>query len=301
MKRVLVIHYSQTGQLSALLDRIVAPLQDAGFAVDHLPLRPATPYPFPWTRLSFFNCFPEAVGHDPVPLEPLSVPPDGPYDLVILGYTIWFLNPSIPMTSFLKHPDAARYLADRPVLTVVGARNMWVLAQEHMRTAVAALRGRLVGHITVVDRSPNLVSVITIIRWMFWGRRDPFLVFPAAGIRAEDMDASSRFGRVLVQHLHRGEMTGLNTALRAEGSIRIVPSLLMLEKRATFLFGKYRRYILARVDRDPSSRLRRVKVFSTVLTIGVFILGPLTTLTTGLLSLVKRRQLRAEVERLSTY
>ncbi|MBK9700301.1 MAG: hypothetical protein IPO79_09440 [Flavobacteriales bacterium] len=241
------------------------------------------------------------MGHDPVPLEPLNVPPEGPYDLVILGYTIWFLNPSIPMTSFLKHPDAARYLADRPVLTVVGARNMWVLAQEHMRSAVAALRGRLVGHITVVDRSPNLVSVITIIRWMFWGRRDPFLVFPAAGIRAEDMDASARFGRVLVEHLSAGDLRGLNAALRQEGSIRIVPSLLMLEKRATFLFGKYRRYILAKVHRDPASRLRRVKVFSTLLTIGVFILGPLTTLTTGLLSLVKRRQLREEVERLSTY
>ncbi|MBK8949793.1 MAG: hypothetical protein IPM68_13340 [Flavobacteriales bacterium] len=80
-----------------------------------------------------------------------------------------------------------------------------------------------------------------------------------------------------------------------------MPSLLMLEKRATFLFGKYRRYILAKVHRDPASRLRRVKVFSTLLTIGVFILGPLTTLTTGLLSLVKRRQLREEVERLSTY
>ena len=301
MKRVLVIHYSQTGQLSALLDRIVAPLQAAGMVVDHLPLRPATPYPFPWTRLSFFNCFPEAVGHDPVPLEPLTVAPDGPYDLVILGYTIWFLNPSIPMTSFLKHPDAARYLAGRPVLTVVGARNMWVLAQEHMRRAVGELRGRLVGHITVVDRSPNLVSVITIIRWMFWGRRDPFLVFPAAGIRAEDMDASARFGRVLVKHLSSGDLGGLNAALRREGSIRIVPSLLMLEKRATFLFGKYRRYILAKVHHDPASRLRRVKVFSTVLTIGVFILGPITTLTTALLSLVKRRQLRAEVERLSTY
>ncbi len=301
MKRILVIHYSQTGQLSSLLDHIVAPLLDAGMAVDHLPLRPATPFPFPWTRLTFFNCFPESVGHDPVPLQPFTVPPDRPYDLVILGYTIWFLNPSIPMSSFLQHPDAARYLGGRPVVTVVGARNMWVLAQEQVRSAVAGLGGRLMGHITVVDRSPNLVSVITIIRWMFWGRRDAFLVFPAAGIREEDMRGSARFGRVLARHLAGTGAGVLNEELRREGAIRIVPSLLMLEKRATFLFGKYRRYILARADRDPASRMRRIKVFSTVLTMGVFILGPLTSLTTAVLSLVKRRALRAEVERLSTY
>jgi hypothetical protein len=52
---------------------------------------------------------------------------------------------------------------------------------------------------------------------------------------------------------------------------------------------------------DPASRLRRVKVFSVVLTVGVFILGPLTNLTTALVSLVKRRELQEEVERLSKY
>ncbi|MBK7752521.1 MAG: dialkylresorcinol condensing enzyme DarA [Flavobacteriales bacterium] len=301
MKKVLVIHYSQTGQLSGLLDSIVRPLEEAGIQVDRLALRPVTPYPFPWTRLTFFNAFPESVGRDPIPLQPFEIPPDGPYDLVILGYTIWFLNPSIPFNSFLKHPDAAAYIKDRPVLTVIGVRNMWVMAQEYTRRAVASLGGCMVGHITVVDRSNNLVSVITIIRWMFWGKRDPFFVFPAAGIRQEDVDASSRFGRTIAKHVETGTIDRVQPDLLRDGAIKIVPSLLMLEKRALFIFPKYRAYILGKVHEDPASRLRRVKVFSVVLTVGVFILGPLTNLTTALVSLVKRRELQEEVERLSKY
>ncbi|MBK7270604.1 MAG: dialkylresorcinol condensing enzyme DarA [Flavobacteriales bacterium] len=251
MKKVLVIHYSQTGQLSGLLDSIVRPLEEAGIQVDRLALRPVTPYPFPWTRLTFFNAFPESVGRDPIPLQPFEIPPDGPYDLVILGYTIWFLNPSIPFNSFLKHPDAAAYIKDRPVLTVIGVRNMWVMAQEYTRRAVASLGGRMVGHITVVDRSNNLVSVITIIRWMFWGKRDPFFIFPAAGIRQEDVDASSRFGRTIAKHVETGTIDRVQPDLLREGAIKIKPSLLMLEKRALFIFPEYRAYILGKVHMIP--------------------------------------------------
>ncbi|MBK9700302.1 MAG: hypothetical protein IPO79_09445 [Flavobacteriales bacterium] len=65
MKRVLVIHYSQTGQLSALLDRIVVPLQAAGMVVDHLPLRPATPLSVPVDAPHLLQLLPRGGGPRP--------------------------------------------------------------------------------------------------------------------------------------------------------------------------------------------------------------------------------------------
>ena len=301
MKRVLVIHYSQTGQLTALLDRIVAPLREAGIAVDHMPLRPATPYPFPWTRVSFFNCFPEAVGHDPVPLEPLALAPEGPYDLVVLGYTIWFLNPSLPINAFLLHPQAKAMLSGRPVLTVIAPRNMWVMAQEYVRGRIAEDGGRPVGNIAVVDRSGNLTSVITIIRWMFTGRKEPFLFFPRAGIRKADIDGAARFGPLIAEHVKNGALDRLNSALLAAGSAHIAPTLLVLERRALFVFGKWRRFILARAERDPASRIRRVKFFSRALPVLIFIVSPLSALSVRLMGLIHGKRLRAEIARILTY
>lgn len=301
MKRVLVIHYSQTGQLSELLDRIIAPLKAAGVEVDHLPVRPEKPFPFPWSRVAFFNTFPESVGRGPIPLAPFQVPGEGPYDLVILGYTIWFLNPSVPINSFLLHPQARALLAGRPVLTVIAPRNMWVMAQEYVRGRIAEAGGRPVGNISVVDRSGNLTSVITIIRWMFRGRKDPFLVFPHAGIRQEDMAGAGRFGTLIADHLERGTLNVLNEDLLKAGAARIKPTLLVLERRALFIFGKWRRFIMAKADRDPGSRIRRVKIFSVALTTLIFVVAPLSALSVRIMSLLKGRRLRAEIERILQY
>lgn len=300
MKKILVIHYSQTGQLTDVLRSLCAPLTAAGHIVDHMAIEPVEPFAFPWTRKRFFGVFPEAVNGDPIDLKPIA-PSSEHYDLIILGYTIWYLNPSIPVHSFLIHPDAVAYIKDRPVLTVIGARNMWVHAQQKVRGLVAGLGGRVVGNILAEDRSPNMVSLVTIIRWMFWGRKDPFLVFPAAGIRSVDIESMGRFAPEIARHLEQGTIEHMNAALLAKGSARIKPSLLVLEKRAIVLFGKYRNYILAKVHQDPASRQRRVGVFSIVLPIGAFILSPITALATMLMSIVRKKVLDREIAELLRY
>lgn len=295
MKRVLVVHYSQTGQLTRVLDSICAPLAGQGVAVDQLRIEPKVPFDFPWSRMRFFGVFPEAVNGDPVELKPFTVPQQE-YDLVILGYTIWYLNPSIPVNSFLKHPAAGGVFANKPVLTVIGARNMWVHAQEKVRGMVAGLGGRVVGNILAEDRSPNVVSLVTIIRWMFYGRKDAFLMFPPAGIREQDIASISRFGPVIGRHLIAGSMDTINADLLAAGSSRIKPSLLVLEKRALKLFAKYRAFIMAGARKGQRSRERRVSTFSIFLPVAAFLLSPLMALSTALLTAVHGGALRKEIQ-----
>lgn len=295
MKRVLVIHYSQTGQLTRVLDSICAPLAEQGMAVDRLRIEPKVPFDFPWSRMRFFGVFPEAVNGDPVELKPFTVPQQE-YDLVILGYTIWYLNPSIPVNSFLKHPAAAAVFANKPVLTVIGARNMWVHAQEKVRGMVAGLGGRVVGNILAEDRSPNVVSLVTIIRWMFYGRKDAFLMFPPAGIREQDVAGMSRFGPVIGRHLVAGSMDTINPDLLAAGSSRIKPSLLVLEKRALKLFAKYRAFIMAGARKGQRSRERRVSTFSIFLPVAAFLLSPLMALSTAVMTAVHGGALRKEIQ-----
>ncbi|MFV3384781.1 hypothetical protein ACNFCJ_04890 [Pseudomonas sp. NY15364] len=113
---------------------VCAPLRECdGIEVDFLTLQPAQPFPFPWPFLGFFRIFPETVLMKPQPLLPLAVDADKRYDLVILAYQVWFLSPSLPCTSFLASPEAARLLKDTPVVTLIGCRNMWLMAQEKVK------------------------------------------------------------------------------------------------------------------------------------------------------------------------
>ena len=62
-------------------------------------------------------------------------------------------------------------------------------------------RASLTGHIALADRSANLLSLVTILRWMLTGKKDAFLFFPAAGVSQADIDhASVRLEKVLRRH-----------------------------------------------------------------------------------------------------
>ena len=87
--KVLIVYYSQTGQLSALAQYFAKPLQQAGVVTDCVPLVPQQPYPFPWRFWRFFDTFPETAHLRPAPIEPPQIPHDD-YDAVVIAYTVWF-------------------------------------------------------------------------------------------------------------------------------------------------------------------------------------------------------------------
>lgn len=280
--RVLAVYYSQSGQMRRILERVLGPLVAEGVEVVWAPLEPVPAYPFPWRVSEFFNAFPETVAGIPCALRAPAFDLDGRYDLVVLGWQPWFLSPSIPAASFLRS-EAGRVLAGRPVVTIIGARNMWLVAQQEVKRLVGAAGGLLVGNIALVDRAPNLVSAVTILRWMLRGRKEPFLGFPEAGVRSEDVDAAERFGPVLLSHLRSGSFAGLQERLQALGAVQVSPPLLAIERRGAFIFRLWSRFILGRT-RAPAGRARRVKVaiFSIYLPLVLFLVSPLVFLLAAL-------------------
>lgn len=99
MKKVLVITYSQSGQLSEIVSNVLKPFQNQ-VSIHHERLKPIPEFPFPWKDISFYDAMPECVEMIPSDLEPLSSNPADNYDLVILAFAIWFLSPPIPPTTF---------------------------------------------------------------------------------------------------------------------------------------------------------------------------------------------------------
>ncbi len=171
MKNVLVIYYSQSGQLESIARNIAKPLLNSdNINVLFHEIQLEKPFPFPWTKETFFDVFPESFLQVPAKLKPISDEiKTTKFDLILLNYQVWYLSPSIPINSFLKSQEAKQLLEHTPVVTISGSRNMWVMAQEKIKVLLLQNNAQLKGNIALVDRVGNLISVITIVEWMFSG------------------------------------------------------------------------------------------------------------------------------------
>lgn len=254
-KRVLVIGYSQSGQLTRIAERILAPLRQAGDIEVHVEtLRPRQPYPFPWTFFSFLDAFPESAHLVAPALEPLTLRGDEDFDLVILPYQVWFLAPSLPVTAFLKHPVAQRLLNGKPVVTVIACRNMWMLAQEKMKQMLSDCGARLIDNVVLTDPSPTLVTLVTTPYWLLTGHKR-LLGFPAAGIDDASIAQAERFGCALRDGLRLDMERGQGPMLQGLKSCVADPCLYFSERAGTrsfFLWAK-----LLRAAGGPRAPVRK--------------------------------------------
>ncbi|MBL3656262.1 hypothetical protein [Fulvivirga sediminis] len=56
MKNILVISYSQSGQLDSILDNFLLPFK--GVNIERVKVKPQDDFPFPWTSPAFFDAMP---------------------------------------------------------------------------------------------------------------------------------------------------------------------------------------------------------------------------------------------------
>lgn len=143
-----------------------------------------------------------------------SVPPlAGDYDLIVLGYQVWFLSPSLPVTAFLDHPLVQRLLARKPMVVVGACRNMRMGAWLKLCARLEAIGARMLDHAVLVDEGPTLATFITTPRWLLTGRRDAPWGMPSAGVSDEQIAATGRFGHALSGALREGREQGAEPLL----------------------------------------------------------------------------------------
>ena len=269
-KKVLAICYSQSGQLADIVARLTAPLADAGASVEMVRIEPVPDYPFPWTTERFYSVMPDCVLGVTGRLAPFSLK-ETSYDLIILGYQAWFLYPSIPVNTLLHDPVFRKVLADTPVVTITGARNMWLNTFLEIKKMIRAAGGRLVGNITLIDRHPNHISFFTILHWLMGGKKDRYLkIFPLPGVSAADIANTSAYGRTLVPYLLKDEWTELQAELLRQNAINTRYSLLLLESIAIPTYERWARFIAGRKKRKGW-----LTVFRYYLLFSLFVAAPI--------------------------
>lgn len=256
MTNILVVYYSQTGQLTRVARSMMAPLENRpDVKITWQELKPRKPYPYPWPLLDFLDAFPESVYMVPPEMEPVSFNADSRFDLVILAYQAWFLSPSLPVTGFLKS-EAARALKGTPVITLIACRNMWICGQEKVKAQLQSLGAVLIDNVALVDQGPPLLTFVTTPYWLLTGDKGPWGKVPAAGVGEGDIAAAARFGRALRDSLPALKSSPGASLLWGMGAVKVNPRYIMSEKmarRSFLIWGK-----LLRAAGEPGNPLRKV-------------------------------------------
>ncbi|RUM39795.1 MAG: dialkylrecorsinol condensing enzyme [Desulfobulbus sp.] len=294
MKKVLVLYFSQSGQLQRILERLVDGLKThPEVYCDCRKIRAIKPYPYPWSFYRFFNVFPEAVLLDGCAVEPLDLEEE--YDLIILGYTIWFLSPSLPVTGFLQTEQAARLFRDTPVVTVIGCRDMWLIGQEKMKVLLADLGARLLDNVALTDQGKSLYTFVTTPRWMLTGKKDSFWFFPRAGVANREIHAVDRFGRRLAEALEEDEEQGNGPLLSGLGAVNVNGKLIATERIAHRSFLIWSKLMKKAGPPDSIGRNAVITIYACFLLCLVLTVVPLNMLVRKLVSPFRKKSLAKAV------
>jgi len=294
-KNILVIYYSQTGQLEDIVRNIAKPFeaQKEKYDVTYYNIQLKEDFPFPWPGDVFFNTFPESYLQIPKEILPPSEEIlNKKYDLVLFGYQVWYLTPSIPIISFLKSGYAERILKDTPVVTISGTRNMWMLSQEKLKVYLRDLQAKLVGNIALVDRHDNYTSVLTILRWLTTGQKEKSGMLPAAGVSDEEIAGSVKYGEIIERHFNNNDLNNLQPDLVKNGAIEIRAFLVRVEKVGNKIFTVWSNLIIKKKEKRPLL----IKFFKVYLMAAIWIISPvvlvLHLLTTPIFWFKRQKQKR---------
>jgi hypothetical protein len=156
---------------------------------------------------------------------------------------------------------------------------MWVMAQERVKKYIAAAQGCLVGNIVLSDKAPNLISVISVIRWMFLGRKERYLkVIPPAGIAPDDIAGTVRFGEQIKPALLNADFIDLQSKLVTAGAVDVRPGLVMIEKRGIIFFRLWAAFIRRKGSYGTKARIYRVRLFKYYLITMLYLVSPFASL-----------------------
>ena len=236
MHRVLVIYYSQSGEVARVARLFAHKLASSEVEVTFEEIRPQVDYPYPWRSLRrFFDEMPECVLGLPPQVRALQFDPRSRFDLVVVAYPVWFLSPAPPIQGFFNSPHSV-VLRNTDVITISVSRAMWHRASEAMKRLLSASGAVHCDNIVVTHQGSSLLTLISTPRALLFGRRDRLLgVFPPAGVSDSDLDRVRQLGSVLARELSAGPGVSASR-LRGEPAVAVERWLAVPELLAWYCF-----------------------------------------------------------------
>ena len=294
----MVIYFTQTGQAKQCIDAVLKPFtQNPNYKIHYELIQPKKKFSYPWKYTEFMDVFPENVQGIPCELESLKTDLSINFDLIFIAYQPWFLSVCRPINSFLLSTEAKQLLNNKPVITIINCRNMWLTAQEKMKIHLKKLNANLVGNITFVDKSANLTSLVTVLAFELSGVKEKFMgFFPKYGVSDKDLAIAPEVGILIENALNKNDFSTLQSNIVSKKLVSVKSNLLLLEGRGKVLFPLYANYISKKGTAGSKDRKTRVRIFGIVLPTAILIFSPIITLVSRLAPLIVSRKIKKEID-----
>jgi len=273
-RKAVLFYYTQTGQALQIADKICEPLEEAGCKVVYKEFEPEEPYPFPWSSMEFFQVFPESRLGIPCKLKPIDLSDVADADLVIIAGQSWYLSWSIPVHSFFLLEEIRNFLRNRNIVVCMGCRNMWMMTQQKTREYIREIGGNYVGFICLQDKAPNLVSGITVIRWLFYDKKSATRFLPAAGVSPEDIDHANVYGRIIYDAFERNDFSGMQQKLMEKNAVTFLSTVWFIEKNGYRLWGHWAKFIRKKGGYNDPKRKPYLRLFCVYLFFVLYAVSP---------------------------
>lgn len=291
---ILVIYYSQTGQLKKILDSILTEFNTDEFNIEFKEIKPKITYKFPWSADDFYDAFPNSKAGISCELEEMEFENSKKYDLIILGLQVWYLEASIPIASFLKS-KYANILKGKNIITVYGVRNMWINANKTVKELIKKAGGNIVGNIVLADRHNNLISVITIAKWLLSGKKKAGKLLPPAGVSNDDIKNAKRFAKAIKLAITNNNFSQLQNELLKEGAIKVDYHIMKTEFAGSKIFNIWSSAILKNTKPNTAKRKRFLKFFKFYLYFVIFVISPISSLIFKIIRFFFRKKTNYEI------
>ncbi len=191
MKNLLVIYYSQTGQLKEIISNFVM-TWNTSYHIDFVEIK-CDDFSFPMSYKQFFDVFPETVLK--LPSEIHYTIDEKDYDCVLLGFQPWFLHTSIPFNSFMQTDDFKKLVRNKPVVLVMDSRNTWRNSLHEVVVETEKNAGIIKGIFVFRNISNNRAGLFPLLYWLITGKKNSsFKMFQGGGILQEIIDSANVYG-----------------------------------------------------------------------------------------------------------
>lgn len=290
-KKILVLYYSQTGQLKKIVDSVIGPLnQSDNVEVILEEISSTEKFDFPWSFFKFFDIFPECINLDaPAINQPKAKVQK--YDLIIFAYQPWFLSPSLPATGLLQSDFAKDVFQDTPVITLIGCRNMWLMAQEKVKGLLQQLKAIHIDNIVLIDQGGSIANFVTVTRWLLTGKKDSLWgVFPKPGISDKNIKEASRFGDAIKDALAKDKEKEGVPLLQGYKAVEVDDKIISSEKGGYRVFTIWAKLIRKIAPRKSKLRYPFLACFALYLVVVILVLVPIPMLIKTILAPITKNK-----------
>jgi hypothetical protein len=300
MKRVLVIYYSNSGDVARAAASFAKYLNRQEVELTWECIQPKADYPYPWSLYQFFDVFPECINGEPPEIYPPKFSQDDKFDLVILAYQVWFLTPSLPIQGFFKS-QYARVLKDTKVITLVVCRNMWHSASEAMKKMIAERGGIHIDNVVVTHQGIPLATFITTPRLLLTGKKDGLWgILPPGGVRQRKIGALSRFGKQIADNLATLSDSSNQPLLRGLDAVEVNPGYVIPEFIGRVVYRPWAKIARLFGKRGSWSRLIIISIFAVHLVFAIPIVLLVSTVIQFLFGPVLNKKMSSYIELLKS-